>query len=623
MKHQILALSLLGASLQFAPQQLMAQNTYWGLSTMQFSRNNPTTFEGEALQKKVAIHLNAAKMEALKGAKIVGVRMAYATNKVSNFKIFATKSLDGTRLQEKVQTVISRPYTLTDYLFDAPVVVDGSELYVGYEATAQEATRPVCYFDGSHDYAVGTVWAELNGQWTDVSNSGVGAPVMQLIVEGMPQTYNDAVMKTAITSDYYHTGASYAFNGYVYNLGAQPITSLKVRAQLDGAETQEQDITGLNIQPGTEGSVTISNILPTNTGMKSWSVSVLSVNGGADADMSDNDYASSIYVYPEGVQRIMLLEKHTGQGCVNCPAGDVNINRFTKDRDDVVVVAHHSYIQTTYGDEFSMAESDEYRQFFGFSLYPSVSLNRRPVSSSGVAMNDISGTTATVEAMANAIGTLPIPVTVGLQNEFDESTRKGKLTVKIHTYESPSNATHTLNLWLTQDNMIANQVGGTTTYNHSHVFRGTLNGETWGEPVELVPGEDLVKTYDYEIPETIANTVGTYKGQEWPAVPSDMHIVAFVADKTDSPLTNVIYNANTIGVTTNGSTTGMTNVSVSKPQVVVADGAVSVFGNFRQAVVYTMDGKQMARLNGASRVALSKGVYVVRVDGQSTKVVVK
>lgn len=623
MKHQILALSLLCASLQFTPQQLMAQNTYWGPSTMEFSRNNPTTFEGEALQKKVAIHLNATKMEALKGAKILGIRMAYATNKVNDFKIFVAKSLNGERIQEKAQTVASRPYTLADYMFDSPVTVDGSELYVGYEITAQEETRPVCYFDASHDYAAGTVWAELNGQWTDVSNAGAGAPVMQLIVEGMPQTYNDAVMKAASTDDYYHTGASYGFHGYVYNLGAQPITSLKVRVQMDETSTLEKEITGLNIQPGTEGTVTIGDVTPMNTGMKNWTMTVLSVNGGADADVSDNDYTSSIYVYPEGVQRNILLEKHTGQLCGNCPAGDVNISKFTKDRDDVIVVAHHTYISTTYGDEFSMAESEEYRQFFGFSLYPSVSMNRRPVSSSSITINDISGTTSTVDAMTDLIGKLPIPVTVGLQNEFDEATRKGKLTVKVHTYESPSNATHTLNLWLTQDNMIASQSGGTTNYNHSHVFRGTLNGETWGEPLELVPGEDLVKTYDYTIPEVTTNTVGTYIGKEWAAVPSDMHIVAFVADKTDSPLTSYVYNANTINVTTNGSTAGLGNVSVSRPQVVSAEGTVSVFGNFRQAVVYTMDGKQVATINGTSRVALAKGVYVVRVDGQSTKVVVK
>ena len=623
MKHPILALSLFCASLQLAPQSLMAQNTYWGPSTMQFTRNNPTTFDGESLQKKVAVHFNAAKMQALKGVKILGVRMAYATNKVSDFKIFAANSLTGTRLQETAQSVVNRPYTLTDYMFDTPITVDGSELYVGYEITATEATRPVSYFDGSSDYAAGTVWAELNGQWTDVSQAGAGAPVMQLIVEGMPQTYNDAVMKTATTDLYYQLGGSYGVRGQVYNLGSQPITSLKVRAQMDGAEPQEEEITGLNIQPGTEGVVTVDHIQPTDTGMKNWTVSVLSVNGGADADMSDNAYSSSIYVYPEGVTRNILLEKHTGQLCGNCPDGDVNISRFTKDRDDVVVVAHHTYISTTYGDAFSMAESDEYRQFFGFSLYPSVSVNRRPASGSSVAINDISGTTSTLQAMDRFIGTLPIPVTVGLQNEFDESTRKGKLTVKIHTYESPSAQPHMLNLWLTQDNMIASQTGGGTNYNHSHVFRGTLNGETWGEPLELVPGEDLVKEYDYEIPVSIANTVGTYIGQEWATVPSDMHIVAFVADKTDSPLTSYVYNVNSIGVTTNGATTGLGTVSASKPQVVVAEGAVSVFGNFRQAVVYTMDGKQIARISGTGRVALSKGVYVVRVDGVSFKVVVK
>ena len=618
MKHQILALSLLCASLQFAPQQLMAQNTYWGPSTMEFSRNNPTTFEGEALQKKVAIHLNATKMAALKGAKVLGVRMAYATNKVSDFKIFAAKSLNGERIQEKAQTVASRPYTLADYMFDTPITLDGSELYVGYEITALEATRPVCYFDGSHDCAAGTAWAELNGQWTDVSKAGVGAPVMQLIVEGMPQTYNDAVMKTATSDSYFRIGNSYALDNVVYNLGATPITSLKVRAQMDGAETQEETITGLNIQPGTEGTVTIHNLVPNESGLKNWNVNILSVNGGDDADPSDNVYTSDIYVYPDGVKRNMLIEKYTGQACQWCPAGDVQIARFMKDRDDMIEVVHHTY---SGGDTFAMTESMIFMSTFGITGHPSVTLSRRPVSSTSVVIDDISTSTASITAAANRIVKLPIPVVVGMENQYDETTRKGKLTVKVHTYENPSNATHTLNLWLTQDNMIASQVGGTSNYNHSNVFRGTLNGETWGEPITLTAGEDLVKTYDYEIPETITSTSGTR--DVWATVPSDMHIVAFVADQTDSPLTSVIYNANTIGVTTNGSTTGVSNVSVSKPQVVVTGGAVSVFGNYGQAVVYTMDGKQVAAFNGTSRVALSKGVYVVRVDGQSSKVVVK
>ena len=618
MKHKIFALPIFCIFLQFTVLDVVAQDVYWGLSTMEYSRNNPTRLEGETLHKSVAIRLNAAKMTALKGARIVGLRMAYATNKVDDFKIYVTKSLEGTCLQETRPTVNARPYTLADYRFDTPIVIDGSELYVGYEVTAQDSSRPVCFFDQSVDYAAGTVWAWLNERWTDVSSMGLGAPVFQLILEGMPGAYKDVAMKSSVTDSYFKWGEAYSAENTVFNLGAEPITSLKVRTQLEGMETQDEVVTGLNIQPGNEGVFTSHHLKSDDAGLKTWSVSILSVNDSADADLSDNIYASAIRVYPEGVHRYILIEKYTGQDCKWCPAGDVQIAKFMKGRDDLIEVVHHTYVG---GDAFAMAESMDYMSMFGISIHPSVTLNRCPVTTSSVVVNDISTSLAGSTSVANHIVRQPIPVVVGLDNQFDESTRKGKLTVKVHAYENPSNEVHTLNIWLSQDNMIAYQSGGTSNYNHSHVFRGTLNGETWGEPITLTAGEDLVKTYDYEIPATIASTAGTR--DEWAAVPSDMHIVAFVADKTDSPFTNYIYNANTIGVTTNGSTTGMTNVSVSKPQVVVADGAVSVFGNYAQAVVYTMDGKQVARLNGASRVALSKGVYVVRVDGQSTKVVVK
>lgn len=618
MKHQILSLFVFSTTLQLVPSGVVAQNAYWGLSTMEFTRNNPTRLEGEPLRKSVAIHLNAAKMTALKGARIVGIRMAYATNKVDGFKIFVTKDLNGPCLQETSPAVNSRPYTLADYLFDVPIDIDGTDLYVGYEVTAQDASRPVYFFDKSADYAAGTVWAWLNERWTDVSSMGLGAPVFQLILEGMPDIYTDVAMKSSTTDSYFKICNEYSSENKLFNLGTAPITSLKVRTQFEGMEARDEVVTGLNIQPGTEGVFTSHHLKSEDSGTKTWSVSVLSVNDADDADPSDNTYASDIYVYPDGVSRNILIEKYTGQDCKWCPAGDAQIAKFMEDRDDLIEVVHHTYVG---GDAFAMAESMTYMSTFGITLHPSVTLNRFPVSTSSVVVNDISTSLAGVTAVTNNIVRQPIPVVVGLQNQFDETTRKGQLTVKINTYENLSHHPHALNLWLTQDHLIANQSGASSNYDHSNVFRGTLNGETWGEPITLTAGEDLVKTYDYEIPSAIASTAGT-RGV-WNAVPSDMHIVAFVADRTDSPLTNIIYNVNSIGVTTNGSTAGMTAVSISKPQVVVADRAVSVFGRYDKALVFAMDGKQVAKLNGAGRVALSKGVYVVCVDGQSSKVVVK
>ena len=626
MKHLILAWALLGASLQFVPQYADAQNSYLGYTTMKFSRNNSLSFNSASTRNGMAVHFSAAKMASLKGAKIVGVRTAVATSRLSAFKVFATQNLNSTPLAEKNVAFTSKDklYQANDYLFDSPVTIDGSDLYVGYEVTTQTAGYRVSYFDGAKDFTDGTAWVIQNDQWTDVSRQGYGAPIVQLIVEGMPQTYQDVVLRDSKLGEYLQLDGEYSMTNELFNMGVQPVTSVKVRTELEGAEPLEEEITGLNIPAGAEGTFVSHNLHPNELGHKSLKVSVVAVNGKSDSDASDNTLAQDCYVYPQGVKRNMVIEKHTGQGCTNCPAGDVQIASFTKDRDDMIVVAHHTYIQATIGDLFTMEESEAYRSFFGFSLYPSISLNRQPVSESSIIMNDISGTTNSLRAMVGEVEKLSIPVTVDLENHFDASTRKGELKVKVHTFENPSASTHTLNLWLTQDNMVASQTGAGTQYHHSHTFRGTLNGETWGEPITLTDGEDLLKTYEYEIPDSTVTSYGTYKGTKWEAVPEEMHIVAFVGDKTDNPLNCPIYNAATIGVTTNGSTTAIAESTTAvQAQPVVESGSLRVVGNYKQAQVYSLDGKLVAQLYGFGSVRLAKGIYVVRIDGRSAKVAVK
>jgi len=216
-------------------------------------------------------------------------------------------------------------------------------------------------------------------------------------------------------------------------------------------------------------------------------------------------------------------------------------------------------------------------------------------------------------------------ISVGLNNNFDETTRKGTVDVVLHTYHLPTVASdklkHTVNVYLTQDGIVGYQSGGGSAYTHNHALRQCLTG-TWGDVVELNEGETITKTYEYEIPEKIEST---YSGAKLDAVPANMNIVAFVNDITDSPLTCVVYNANTIPVTTNGQTEGISKAQVTEntAHAFVNGNQLSVSGAYRKAEVYDLSGKQVGVLTGNGAVQLTKGVYVVRVDGHSSKVVVK
>lgn len=615
--------TLLCIAVLILPLTLSAQNTYWGYSTMQYNRNSPTDLGVKGSQHAVAIHLSADKAKALKGAKILGIRTAYATRNVNSFKIFASESLGNANSQAQEQAIADRPFILSDYFFQTPIRIMGEELYVGYEVEGKESNRPVCYFDGSLDYPTGTLWGWTDGAWTDISQTNLGAPVLQLIMEDMPTAYEDAVVKNAYCDGHSHfrIGQSYAFNCDVHNLGNQPIHSLTLRVELSGSFSQEANITGLNIQPHTEATVATPNIVPLVAGMKDWKVTVLSVNGSDDADPTDNTYTSQVYVQPEDMKRGLLIEKHTGQECHWCPGGDVQIDRFIETHDNAIAVTHHTYLS---GDQFTMSESHDYAKFFGFSVYPGASMNRCPVSPTSVVMSDIATTSSTLEHMADIIEARPIQVTMDLSNHFDESSRTGQLTICLHTYEKPSDNTHTLHLWLTQDHMLAPQSGGSSKYDHSHTFRGTLNGKEWGDTITLETGKDWIKTFDYTIPESIPTTFGPYADQIfWPAVPTDMHIVAFVADRTDDPLHNVIHNASTIRVTENGNTSSIATPAVSQQQVNMENGRISISGSNHPCPVFNTAGQMVGTLAEGGSVRLPKGIYVVQTEGGNIKVAVR
>lgn len=623
------------AAALLAPQTVTAQ-TYVGYTTKHTlsstaDKRNGKGFNTESARQGVAIRLSAAKAATLKGARITGLRLATSSRQLSELRLFVTKDLNGTPLAETAVTEYNGS-TMTDYALTTPVEIDGSEIYVGYYAQLTNASGIApCLFETTNDYASGTVWGFTGTKWDDVSASGEGVPTLQLILDNAPASVVDAVVKPTKQSSFYKVNTPNNVQGEVFNFGTTPITSLKLQTQLGNEPAKISELTGLDIQPNTLYTFDVNGLTASQEGDLNLKFSVLSVNGGADADASDNESNSTFYVYPAGVKRRILLEKFTGQDCSNCPRGDVELHAVTDGHDDdYVVVAHHIYPASTNGlyDIFAMQESFSLGSWFynsDQSYAPAAMVNRAPWKSglTTVVFGQDAGLTPGLTAGISRQNQQEPYVDVEMDNVYDATTRRGQVTVKVHTYRVPSDAQHALNLYLTQDKCYANQSGAGSNYEHNHALRQVYTG-TWGAAIDLVAGQTVEKTYAYEIPDAIESTAQG-QGYKLPTDPQNMNLVAFVSDVTNDCLTCVVYNANTIPVTTNGSTTGIQQAqhqAVAVPSV-TDGGQLSVLGAYRKAEVYNLEGRQVGVLTGDATLQLAKGVYVVRVDGTSSKVLVK
>lgn len=605
---------------------------YIGYTAGSLDRNKGISLSSD-LTDGAAICLPAAKAQALKGAVIKGISLQLSSMQSDPTTLFVTKELGGEPLAQVALTYEEGRKALStakmaDVLFNQPVTIDGSPLYIGYTCKLRKAGYFPILFDYNGTLSENLGYVLVDGTWKDASAYNIGAPAIRFILGNVPEVA-DVMVKPFSTLDYYRAGESFQVSPKIYNCGTATIHSIEVTTKVnDGAEIVKT-IDGLNIAPNTFYDLAVAGFDAINEGRSSVDVSVSRLNGVPDSDPSDNVTGSSIVIYPANMKRHFLLEGFTGQECVNCPRGHEELKQFiAQSPEDFVQVSHHSGY---YPDAFTMTEDIQYVWFYGTmgNFAPAAMLDRTPSAvglSSPVAGN---GTSLLPELKGSYAVRKPIQpyVSVDLTNSYDEATRKCKVDVTVHTYNVPSNEMHTLNLWLTQDGIIAYQSGGGNQYSHDHVFRGSLTG-AWGEEIELKEGETITKSFEYEMPSEITSsyTGSGAVGDTFATDPAKMHWVAFVGDVTTSPITCTVWNSNTIDVTENGTTSGIVSapVETGTARAVVVGNQLAVTGDYRTAKVYSLAGQRVATLSAGERVALPAGVYLVQVDAQpAQKVLVR
>lgn len=223
------------------------------------------------------------------------------------------------------------------------------------------------------------------------------------------------------------------------------------------------------------------------------------------ANGTTTDYVvSAVFSAPVVAVKRVLLEDFTGVRCVNCPAAAEVVAQLKELYGDrLIAMGIHGGNVMTYpinpDIDFRTPEGKEWWDFFGFSYKPIGMVDR--IGAPDYPLNSSEwGAKVAAELEQEPV------LAIGVQNTYDASSRT--LNVKVSgKILAEQNEELFVVVNLIENDIVGPQMtpaGLNAEYVHKHVFRGTLDGKAWGQPVGEAPfaaGLTFEKNYTYTLPD--------------------------------------------------------------------------------------------------------------------------
>lgn len=216
---------------------------------------------------------------------------------------------------------------------------------------------------------------------------------------------------------------------------------------------------------------------------------------------------------------VVLLEDYTGVRCVNCPeAAEIASQLQEQNEGHLIVLGVHpnTAYQIPYNDvtDFRTEEGNDWNNYFNIDSYPSGTVNRK----------EAIGNPEWTAAVNNVIGS-DAPVRLIVKTAYNESEREVSLSVYSKFLTTVESDDVRLTLCMMEDSIVGPQqttTGVNTNYMHRHVFRGTVDGLTWGRVLDINSGS-TIESGRYFATNMKFNVDEKYNADQF-------YIVAFITD---------------------------------------------------------------------------------------------
>ena len=431
---------------------------------------------------------------------------------------------------------------------------------------------------------------------------------------------NDAKINSIALNRYgvINTNSNLVLN--VTNLGSSTISNLTVDWN-DG--TSHSQVINVSIAPFATLDVTHPTALNYATAVeKTIAVNITAVNGGVDADVSNNTGSKLFNSLSQASPKKVVIEEGTGTWCQWCPRGAVAMEQmFQTHPNDFIGIAVHN------GDPMTVAEYDGGANFGGF---PGCNVDR--------ALLDQSVSSNLFENYYQQRIGLAVPAALSMTI----TGTTNKTIVANATFRTVfASANYRLGVIIIEDNV----TGTAASYNQSNAYSGGANGAMGGfeSLPNPVPAANMV--YDH----VGRALLGGYSGQanSVPTTITDGLAATYTFNYTIPSTSNsanmsavAILIDNATGEIVNAEKTSLSAANVNELETIglnvypnPASGVLNVSfeANNADFVITLTDlqgrvisSKEMANLNGTQLVTFStediaSGSYIVTVASNGTK----
>lgn len=547
------------------------------------STGNPVTYlPVSADYAGSALYYPSSLMSAYKGCAVTELQVALNASSDGNgvLRVFVTRDLSGKPDYE--QTLTSWKRSWNTVVLDNPYIIDGSDVYIGYEVSGQR------YLAYCNSFVTNEEWVKRDDKgW--VKYDDIYSAAISAVVTGDDLPKNNVRLGTVHMPGYALTGKNVEYRGEFRNLGATDVSSLTFTYIVDGMEYGTETVNSLNVKPREAGAFSLYGPVFEKEGEYAVRLHVSAVNGGDDAVAGDNISAVKKTLCRNSfTKRKVLLEIFSTEKCSSCPGAHKSISAALEGRDDFVEIGHHAGFYT---DKFTVDESTEYEWFYTETrgtYAPAMMLDRTNFGESypEIYKDDvpvISADGGYAKMFIDEAVAIPAFATVDIDADMNLADRKLDLHIEgTQLLPVSGDGNVMLYVWLTEDNIFTEtQSGSVGDFTQRHVARRSLT-PTWGTPVDLTAGYS--ENFSTEIP------------ADWDI--DNMRVVAFVA----------MYNPDD----KNGCRV-LNSESVSLKDF---SSGIELVENGREengrADVYTVSGVRVLKNVPASDIKrLGKGVYIV------------
>lgn len=410
--------------------------------------------------------------------------------------------------------------------------------------------------------------------------------------------------------------------GTLKNSGANAITSVDLMWQINDGTVHTQNVTGLDIAPGTTYAYTHAdqwNATPGQYEIKVWAANP---NGAPDADATNNELIKSLYIVNEIFPKTVVYEEATGTWCGWCVRGHIGLKdmaHYHEDDETWIGIAVHN------ADPMVLAEYDTAIGNY-ISGYPSGAINRVPSEVDP-------GLSSLQPAYNGELAKTPLGRVNIVSQSWNETTREISFDTQAMFALDIANADYNIAAVITEDGV----VGTSNSWRQRNYYAGGTitdwEGINWGAYPDYIPAATMVYNHvgrallggfngvEGSVPTAVAYNTGYNQTFNYtvPAAqnPENIKMVALLIDNTsgqivnakevhlDTTLGTTAFNPAKLGVYPN-PTTGIFNVYTDKP---VNVSIVDMLGK----VVFTVS--NVGRETPINLAGLQKGVYLAKISG--------